>query len=174
MFVCLFNFLSIVSSWENFSPGVPAREASLLFPEKGLSIRPTHRFCPASHHYCVADRVFFLDHCLSSFQAPADRIYWLSCSGDTVVEGPKKLGTANLAPWYYNQQTPKRTLLPQLLVSGLTCSARSSQMYCRTSLQLRNLCRLMDESQKCSLKKILQMFKWLRNSQLTPFAWPSP
>jgi len=158
MFVCLFNFLSIVSSWENFSPGVPAREASLLFPEKGLSIRPTHRFCPASHHYCVA----------------ADRIYWLSCSGDTVVEGPKKLGTANLASWYYNQQTPKRTLLPQLLGSGLTCSARSSQMYCRTSLQLRNLCRLMDESQKCSLKKILQMFKWLRNSQLTPFAWPSP
>ena len=87
------------------------------------------------------------------FQVPADRIYWLSCSGDTVVEGPKKLGTANLASWYYNQQIPKRTLLSQLLGSGLTCSARSSQMYCRTNLQLRSLCRLMDESQKLSLKK---------------------
>ena len=37
-------------------------------------------------------------------KVPADRIYWLSCSGDTVVEGPKKLGTANLASWYYNQR----------------------------------------------------------------------
>ena len=50
---------------------------------------------------------------------------------------------------------PQRVLscLSQLLGSGLTCSARSSQMYCRTSLHLRNLCKFMDESQKLSLKK---------------------
>ena len=66
MFVCLVGFLSLVSSWENFSPRVPPREASLLFPEKGLSTWPTHRLCLASHHYCVAERVFFLDHCLST------------------------------------------------------------------------------------------------------------
>ena len=175
MFVCLVGFLSLVSSWEHFSPRVPPREASLLFPEKGLSTWPTHRLCLASHHYCVAERVFFFNHCLSSFQAPADRIYWLSCSGDTVVEGPKKLGTANLASWYYNQQTPKSTLLsvstfgiwPDLF-SAVVTDVLSHQPAFEEFVQIHGWVS------KAFTKKTLQMFKWFRNSQLTLFAWPSP
>ena len=38
-----------------FAPGVPPREARLLSPEKGLSVRPTHRLRFASHNDRVAD-----------------------------------------------------------------------------------------------------------------------
>ena len=43
------------------------------------------------------------------FQVPADRIYWLSCSGDTVVEGPKKLGTANLASGFHPKNLKEKS-----------------------------------------------------------------
>ena len=109
------------------------------------------------------------------FQVPADRIYWLSCSGDTVVEGPKKLGTANLASWYYNQQTPKSTLLsvstfgiwPDLF-SAVVTDVLSHQPAFKEFVQIHGWVS------KAFTKKTLQMFKWFRNSQLTLFAWPSP